>query len=379
MVYGREKEEKHMEMNTERGLTVIDDAMVSVETTAPKYDDSLARAGLVADSFSESLSFQEYHLTCTENTLSRQQNDLTLFSRYLQSAGITRHAKDLFHDAEAWRGMSYGLLRGMRQWMYAQGYAIGSINVCLATIRQYCKLARGAGAIAQDALDLILTVKGYNAKEARNVDRARMKQGKTTRKSTKKDRPTTVKAGQATRLKRTSTPPPEGQQRRPHDQYLPERDALLMCLFIEHGFRCSEVISLNIEDIDVDEGTARVYRQKTDDWQVHRLQPQTLIAAEAYLSLDGMKKKTSGPLFVGYRGWRLGRRAAMERVRLLGKLAGVNTLSPHDLRHYWTQDALRNGTSLDRVQSAGNWTTPTMVLQYAKRTGIANEDVKVSQ
>lgn len=369
-----------MDMNDEeRGLTVIDDARVSVETTAPRYDDALARAGIVADSFSETLSFREYHLTCTENTLARQQNDLALFSRYLQSAGIIRHATDLFQDAEAWRGMSYGIFRGMRQWMYEQGYAIGSINVCLATLRQYCKLARGAGALTQEALDLILTVKGYNAKEARNVDRARMNQGQATRKGAKKGRPTTVKVGQAARLKRTSTPPPEGKERRLHDQHLPERDALLMCLFIEHGFRCGEVLSLNIEDIDIDEGTVRVYRQKTDDWQVHRLQPQTLIAAEAYLSREEMKEKTAGPLFIGYRGWRLGRRAAMERVRLLGKLSGVNTLSPHDLRHYWTQDALRNGTSLDRVQSAGNWTTPTMVLQYAKRTGIANEDVKISQ
>ena len=364
--------------NQERSLTVIEGSDVSVEISASRYDDALARAAIIADSFSEALNFQEYHLTCTENTLSRQQNDLALFSRYLQSAGITRHAQDLFHDAEAWRGMSYGLLRGMRQWMYEQGYAIGSINVCLATLRQYCKLAGSAGALTQETIDLILTVKGYNAKEARNVDRMRIKQGKATRKGTKKDRPTTVKAGQAARLKRTSTPPPEGKQRRPHDQHLPERDAFLMCLFIEHGFRCGEVIHLNIEDIDVDEGTIRVYRQKTDVWQVHRFQPQTLIAAEAYLSLDEMKEKTSGPLFVGYRGWRLGRRATMERVRQLGRLSGVNTLSPHDLRHYWTQDALRNGTSLDRVQSAGNWTTPTMVLQYAKRTGIANEDVKIS-
>lgn len=368
-----------MDMAEERGLTVIEGAVVSVEVERRTYDDALARAGMVADSLSGETSFQEYHITCTENTLSRQRNDLALFSRYLASAGIIRRPEDLFSDAEAWRGMSYGLLRGMRQWMYEKGYAIGSINVCLATIRQYCKLAKGAGAISQEALDLLMTVKGYNAKEARNIDRVRSKQGKPTRKSTKKDHPTPVKAGQAVRLKHTSTPLPDDQQRRPHDQHLPERDAFLMCLFIEHGFRCGEVIGLNIEDIDLDEGTVSIYRQKTHDTQTHRLQSQTLIAAEAYLSLEEMKQKTSGPLFLGYKGWRLGRRAAMERVRVLGNLAGVNALSPHDLRHYWTQDALRNGTSIDRVQSAGNWTTPTMVLRYAKRRGIANEDVKISQ
>ncbi len=366
-------------MPGKRAMIVIDDAVVSVEQEPHRYDDALAHAGMVADSFTGGTSFQEYHATCTENTLSRQRNDLTLFSRFLASARITRFPEDLFADAEAWRGMSYGLLRGMRQWMQDEGYAVGSINVCLATIRQYCKLATEAGAISQEALDLILTVKGYSAKEARNVDRTRSKQDKAIRKSTKKDQPTPVKAGHAARLKRISTSPPEDQQRRPHDHHLPERDALLMCLFIEHGFRCGEVIGLNIEDLDLDEATVSVYRQKTNDTQIHRLQPQTLIAAEAYLSLDEMKQKTSGPLFVGYKGWRLGRRAVMERVRILGKLAGVNTLSPHDLRHYWTQDALKNGTSIDRVQSAGNWTTPTMVLRYAKRQGIANEDVKISQ
>lgn len=368
-----------MDMPEERRLTKINAEIVSVEIVSRTYDDALARAGMIADSLSGAPSFQEYHASCTENTLARQRNDLALFSRYLASAGITRRADDLFTDAEAWRGMSYGLLRGMRQWMHDEGYAIGSINVCLATIRQYCKLVGGADIISQEALDLIMTVKGYSVKEGRNVDRMRSKQGKATRKSTKKEHPTTVKAGQAARLKRTSTLPPDDKQPRPRDQHLPERDALLMCLFIEHGFRCGEVIGLNIEDVDVDEGTVRVYRQKTNDTQIHRLQPQTLIAAEAYLSLENMKQKTSGPLFLGYRGWRLGRRAAMERVRTLGSLAGVNTLSPHDLRHYWTQDALKNGTSIDRVQSAGNWTTPTMVLRYAKRQGIANEDVKISQ
>ncbi|GAC1425681.1 MAG: site-specific tyrosine recombinase XerD [Ktedonobacteraceae bacterium] len=367
------------ETQEERGLTVVNGIMVSVESKQRIYDDALAHAGIVADSLSGEMGFQEYHAICTENTLSRQRNDLALFSRYLAEAGITRRPEDLFRDVEAWRGMSYGLLRGMRQWMQEGGYAIGSINVCLATIRQYCKLAKGTGAISEEAFDLIMTVKGYNSKEARNVDQARLKQGKAIRKSTKKDHPTPIKTGQAARLKRTTTTHPDDQQRRPHDRHLPERDALLMCLFIEHGFRCGEVIGLNIEDIDLDEGTVDIYRQKTNDSQRHRLQPQTQVAAEAYLSLEEMKKKTSGPLFLGYKGWRLGRRAAMERVRALGSLAGVNTLSPHDLRHYWTQDALRNGTSIDRVQSAGNWTTPTMVLRYAKRKGIANEDVKISQ
>ncbi len=40
---------------------------------------------------------------------------------------------------------------------------------------------------------------------------------------------------------------------------------------------------------------------------------------------------------------------------------------------------LSNGTPVDRVQSGGNWKSPTMVLKYARRTGIANEGVIISE
>jgi integrase len=82
---------------------------------------------------------------------------------------------------------------------------------------------------------------------------------------------------------------------------------------------------------------------------------------------------------VGYQGKRITRYGLYERVRLLGEQLGLDHLSPHDLRHYWTADALANGTSLDRVQAAGNWKTPTMVLRYAKRLGIANEGVTITE
>ncbi len=45
----------------------------------------------------------------------------------------------------------------------------------------------------------------------------------------------------------------------------------------------------------------------------------------------------------------------------------------------WTYDALGNGTPVDRVQSGGNWKSPTMVLKYAKRGGIANEGVMITE
>jgi len=68
-----------------------------------------------------------------------------------------------------------------------------------------------------------------------------------------------------------------------------------------------------------------------------------------------------------------------DRVRVLGQQVGLLAQHAHDLRHFWTYDSLGNATPVDRVQSGGNWKSPTMVLKYARRTGIANEGVIITE
>lgn len=118
----------------------------------------------------------------------RPARRLKCFSTYLAEAGIKREADDLYQDAEAWRGMSVGLLKGFRTWLLEQGYAIGTLNHGLAIIRQYCRLANSAGTIPDETLELLLAVKGYGEKTGRNLDVDRARRSVPTRKSTKKPR-----------------------------------------------------------------------------------------------------------------------------------------------------------------------------------------------
>jgi hypothetical protein len=141
------------------------------------YDETLAQAAQAADEASQEDAFTAYHSMMAENTRAAQMDALALFSTYLAAAGVTRATGDLYSEAEAWRGMSHGLLKGFRAWLLKEGYRIGTVNHRLAIIRQYCRLAHEAGVIDEEALDLILTVKGYNAKQARNVDREREREG----------------------------------------------------------------------------------------------------------------------------------------------------------------------------------------------------------
>lgn len=47
------------------------------------------------------------------------------------------------------------------------------------------------------------------------------------------------------------------------------------------------------------------------------------------------------------------------------------------MRHYWATLAMRNKTSVDRLQEAGGWASPIMPLRYANRAKIANEGVNL--
>ena len=106
------------------------------------------------------------------------------------------------------------------------------------------------------------------------------------------------------------------------------------------------------------------------------MKTHTRLAAERYVEKGG---RTEGPLFLGYGARRMTRYGLYDRVQALGRQVGIERLSPHDLRHFFVIDALAQGTSIDRVQAGGNWKSPMMVLHYARRTGIANEGVVISE
>jgi hypothetical protein len=64
-------------------------------------------------------------------------------------------------------------VEGFVKWMLAQGFAVGTINRRLCTVKVYAKLATKAGAIATQTHAMIRLVSGYAGKEAKHVDAKR--------------------------------------------------------------------------------------------------------------------------------------------------------------------------------------------------------------
>ena len=141
----------------------------------------IAYAGAAANRAAASHIFSAYQQRRPANTLRRQRADLDLFATFLRAIGADPTGQ-LAEEPEAWAGVTWGLAAAFVQWQLQEGYAIGSINVRLSTVKKYAQLATQAGAVSPTEYAMIKTVAGFRHAEGRNVDQARDK----TRKGTKK-------------------------------------------------------------------------------------------------------------------------------------------------------------------------------------------------
>ena len=213
---------------------------------------------------------------------------------------------------------------------------------------------------------LIRAVEGYSRKEAKRVDEGRETAGIPRRNGRKKAEATSLTPEQAKALK-AQPYTPQGR-----------RDALIMALLLDHGLRVGELAGLLVTDIDLQAGELRFYRPKVDVEQTHRLTDDALRAALAYVEFDA---SAIGPLLRASRkdgrlhDVGMSRRAITARVRVLGLVIDVHSLSAHDCRHYWATQAARNGTPIDRLQDAGGWASPAMPLRYVEAARIPSEGV----
>lgn len=345
----------------------------SEETPAPLIPfvpSPLALAGAAANAAAARNVFTDYHERISPNARRRHLSGLASFADYLQAAGVQGVVvAALASEPTAWADVTWGLAKGYVRWLLNQGYAIRTVNARLSTVKVYCGLAHEAGALDQEGYSRIQLIRGYGRKQGHHTDEEREKQQVSTRVGAKKAEATSIPDDVAADLKRQ----PDTPQGR--------RDALLMCLLLDHGLRCSEVADLRVESFDLAHGAFTFYRRKVDLTQTHRMTRDTRRAVQAYLTSDA---SSTGPLLqASTKHGTLGRsglttRAITKRVRELGMRLGLPKLSAHDCRHYWATTAVRHGTHVKDLQEAGGWASPAMPLQYAERAEIANAGVKLN-
>jgi integrase len=324
-------------------------------------------AGQAADQAAARNVFGDYLSRKANETRRRQSADLALFADFLQTVGLP--VGNLMDDPEAWAGVTWGMVESFCRWQLKRGYAVSTVNLRLSTVKTFAQLAMKAGAVSVEQNAMIRTVKGYQFKEVKRIDEQREEAGLPTRKGTKKAEATHIPTAAARKLKeRPDTP--KGR-----------RDALMMCLLLDHGLRVGECAILTRDSFNLEDGTLTFERPKVSRVQTHRLTSATLAATRAYLDQDAPRE---GCIWRGSRkgcgglqsqGW--SKRGMTARVKTLGAALGIEPLSAHDCRHFWATRAVINGTQLDRLQDAGGWASLAMPLRYVEHAAIANEGVQL--
>ncbi len=308
----------------------------------------LADVSALAEQFSKATRLTRYQEGLRDETIRRQKTDLLTFARFL--ASVNAQAGDFYNDLSAWQGIRAGLLEAFIEWQKLQGYSIGTINVRLATLKAYCHLAYEVGILDIDTHTHIQGVKGIQRKQARNIDARRG----VSRVGYKKAQAVEIPIELLHKLKH------------PETGFLAKRDALLMCLLLDHGLRVGEIAILKRNAIALRSRLLTFYRPKVDEPQTDRMTDDTLAAARVYLATLPTKQESLFDLAVI---------SIQERVRTLGELAGIQGLSPHDCRHSWATRAASHGTPLDRLRQAGGWSNIQTPLRYIRDSAIANEGV----
>ncbi len=133
------------------------------------------------------------------------------------------------------------------------------------------------------------------------------------------------------------------------DRPYPKRDRLLFEILYGCGLRISEVVGINLDDIDKTECWIRVRGKGKKERQV----PYGSKAAEAldaYLTGHG-RAADSRALFLNHRGRRLTDRGARNIVKFYATyLTGDSSIHPHTLRHAFATHLLSDGADLRSIQ-----------------------------
>jgi integrase/recombinase XerC len=141
----------------------------------------------------------------------------------------------------------------------------------------------------------------------------------------------------------------------PLDNWLGARDRAIMETLYSTGVRVSELVALNMDDVDFLSEVVHI-RGKGKKERIVPIGTSALQFIQHYMEFRS-KRANSNPnfdsrvLFVNKHGRRLSTRSVRRKMDKYLKMAGLDiSISPHTLRHSFATHMLNNGADLRSVQ-----------------------------
>ncbi len=142
------------------------------------------------------------------------------------------------------------------------------------------------------------------------------------------------------------------------------RDTAIVLMFADTGVRLSELVDMNVEDID---HTRRVgwVTGKTGTRAV-AIGDTAMVALDRYLRARRSHTRADlTALWLGPKG-KLSGSGVAQMLRRRGATAGIKGLRPHLFRHTFSHEWMAAGGSESDLMALAGWSSPAMVRRYGR-------------
>jgi integrase/recombinase XerD len=265
------------------------------------------------DAFLSSLQSDRQY---SPNTSAAYRNDLLQFLAYLNAPP----AEDQATPVTTWPEMTNEHLGGYLLYLRSRAYAASTVARKTAALKSFSSYLRKQG-IVSEAIGARLSSPKVDKYVPKAITRDEVTHLLEQPTSATPDRPESI------------------------------RDRAMLTLLYDTGMRVSELVGLDVADVDLDQ--ARVQCQgKAGRTRTVPMNPLALSALTDYLdrARATLTNADAVSLFVNHRGGRLTRQGFWLILKSYAQRAGIDDITPHTLRHSYAVHALGRGAALSEVQ-----------------------------
>ena len=244
----------------------------------------------------------------SKNTVESYETDLIQCSCFLQEKGAANWEAVTLEHVSSWISS-----------LTIDGYAVASLSRKLSALRMLVRFLIGEGRLQNDFTELIT-----NPKKGRFLPHALSIE----------------------EMEKFLTAPDLNTP-------LGKRDRALFELMYGSGLRVSEVSTVLVNSVNLEEGFARIFGKGAKE-RIVPVGGQAILAIRNYLHggrPELVKDKSGGELFLSKRGTPISRKMIWVLVKEYARRAGIEkNLTPHGLRHSFATHLLMGGADVRAVQ-----------------------------
>ncbi len=288
--------------------------------------------------------FLEYLLEeKTKNTAAAYRNDLSQFLDFLSS-----YARPDGASIQEWGQVDESVIQEYLFYLRGKEYAPSTVARKIASVKSFFQFLRQQGRVNQDPTTNLASPK------------------------VKKNQPHIIDPAQVDQL--LAAPAQD-------DSPKAIRDKALLEMLYATGMRVTELVNLDVEDVDLANaqvtcGTDAKHKRTVP------IYPEAVRALERYLQESRPRLAAKNPeeraLFLNHRGRRLTRQGLWLIIKeYVNELGIQGPVTPHTLRHSFASHMLRAGAGIKEVQARLGHASPTTTQVYQRTSYTAPSELVI--